>query len=134
MFIFFFFFNDTATTEIYTLSLHDALPISITGSRGSLPTNLQGLWLDNNNPAWMSDYHTDINVQMNYWLPDRAGLGSCFDAFANYCVAQLPGWTATTQSLFQRSTNRFRNSSGKVAGWTVAISTNTWGGGGWWWR
>src|SRR5436190_18646117 len=27
-FLFFFFFNDTATTEIYTLSLHDALPIS----------------------------------------------------------------------------------------------------------
>src|SRR3712207_7775790 len=37
----FFFFNDTATTEIYTLSLHDALPISVprrTGSRsGSTP-------------------------------------------------------------------------------------------------
>src|SRR5258708_17750426 len=30
----FFFFNDTATTEIYTLSLHDALPISI-------PTNTE---------------------------------------------------------------------------------------------
>src|SRR2546423_13417894 len=28
---FFFFFNDTATTEIYTLSLHDALPISTEG-------------------------------------------------------------------------------------------------------
>src|SRR2546426_5816335 len=28
IFLFFFFFNDTATTEIYTLSLHDALPIS----------------------------------------------------------------------------------------------------------
>src|SRR5256885_5450171 len=28
MFFLFFFFNDTATTEIYTLSLHDALPIS----------------------------------------------------------------------------------------------------------
>src|SRR5258707_9035261 len=27
--LFFFFFNDTATTEIYTLSLHDALPISM---------------------------------------------------------------------------------------------------------
>src|SRR5258708_27702833 len=27
LFLFFFFFNDTATTEIYTLSLHDALPI-----------------------------------------------------------------------------------------------------------
>src|SRR5256885_11965840 len=32
MFIF-FFFNDTATTEIYTLSLHDALPISIFHAR-----------------------------------------------------------------------------------------------------
>src|SRR5260221_4935106 len=33
----FFFFNDTATTEIYTLSLHDALPISraLPGGRGS---------------------------------------------------------------------------------------------------
>src|SRR3989337_3943569 len=29
--LFFFFFNDTATTEIYTLSLHDALPISDRG-------------------------------------------------------------------------------------------------------
>src|SRR2546427_10421447 len=28
LFLYFFFFNDTATTEIYTLSLHDALPIS----------------------------------------------------------------------------------------------------------
>src|SRR6202043_4283820 len=33
LFVFFFFFNDTATTEIYTLSLHDALPIS--GRRAS---------------------------------------------------------------------------------------------------
>src|SRR2546425_7354420 len=35
----FFFFNDTATTEIYTLSLHDALPISLSrrhGARGAV--------------------------------------------------------------------------------------------------
>src|SRR2546427_11710208 len=31
---FFFFFNDTATTEIYTLSLHDALPIYLVGGDG----------------------------------------------------------------------------------------------------
>src|SRR2546425_9028228 len=31
--LFFFFFNDTATTEIYTLSLHDALPICLAPSR-----------------------------------------------------------------------------------------------------
>src|SRR2546422_1926347 len=34
-FSFFFFFNDTATTEIYTLSLHDALPISRGAGGGS---------------------------------------------------------------------------------------------------
>src|SRR5436305_14673818 len=32
VFLIFFFFNDTATSEIYTLSLHDALPISVAGS------------------------------------------------------------------------------------------------------
>src|SRR3712207_8634562 len=31
-----FFFNDTATTEIYTLSLHDALPISVLWNKGDL--------------------------------------------------------------------------------------------------
>src|SRR5690349_25163680 len=48
--IFFFFFNDTATTEIYTLSLHDALPISSrtspppaeTGRRTSRRTSARG--------------------------------------------------------------------------------------------
>src|SRR3989475_11768371 len=33
-FYIFFFFNDTATTEIYTLSLHDALPISVNPTAG----------------------------------------------------------------------------------------------------
>src|SRR6516225_12162590 len=37
LFLFFFFFNDTATTEIYTLSLHDALPISSTAPAGRRP-------------------------------------------------------------------------------------------------
>src|SRR2546430_7916866 len=36
-FVFFFFFNDTATTEIYTLSLHDALPIYTSGRRLQAP-------------------------------------------------------------------------------------------------
>src|SRR2546426_3632477 len=36
-FLFFFFFNDTATTEIYTLSLHDALPIWLPKSPGATP-------------------------------------------------------------------------------------------------
>src|SRR5258708_35360948 len=40
-----FFFNDTATTEIYTLSLHDALPIfrQVLGEREELALHLEGL-------------------------------------------------------------------------------------------
>src|SRR3712207_7201012 len=37
VFSLFFFFNDTATTEIYTLSLHDALPIWNRAANGDLP-------------------------------------------------------------------------------------------------
>src|SRR2546429_7168326 len=41
---FFFFFNDTATTEIYTLSLHDALPISYeTGAQEHVYLETQGM-------------------------------------------------------------------------------------------
>src|SRR2546429_1981623 len=36
IFSFFFFFNDTATTEIYTLSLHDALPIYVVACMGDV--------------------------------------------------------------------------------------------------
>src|SRR5256885_17260234 len=39
---FFFFFNDTATTEIYTLSLHDALPILQAPVRGGVGIRLSG--------------------------------------------------------------------------------------------
>src|SRR3712207_9119745 len=38
-YVFFFFFNDTATTEIYTLSLHDALPICSAASRAAMPSS-----------------------------------------------------------------------------------------------
>src|SRR3712207_9336109 len=48
----FFFFNDTATTEIYTLSLHDALPISISSLVQAMGFSL-GLW-------WLGRYSFGI--------------------------------------------------------------------------
>src|SRR3712207_7245722 len=49
---FFFFFNDTATTEIYTLSLHDALPISAPRwGRGST-SRLRRSWPRSSASAW----------------------------------------------------------------------------------
>ncbi|MCI6692556.1 MAG: glycoside hydrolase N-terminal domain-containing protein [Clostridium sp.] len=42
--------------------------LSIASSReGSLPSNLQGIWVGGNNSPWHSDYHMNVNLQMNYW-------------------------------------------------------------------
>ena len=41
---------------------------------GSLPANLQGVWNAKNNPAWQSDYHLNVNLQMNYWLAHTTNL------------------------------------------------------------
>jgi alpha-L-fucosidase 2 len=50
----------------------------ITSSRpGDLPANLQGLWNEHINAPWNSDYHTNINLQMNYWHAEVANLPEC---------------------------------------------------------
>ena len=50
----------------------------ISSSRpGGLPANLQGVWADGMNPPWNADFHTNINLQMNYWPAEVAGLPEC---------------------------------------------------------
>lgn len=44
---------------------------------GSLPTNLQGIWADQLHNPWQSDYHLNINMQMNYWPVHTTGLSEC---------------------------------------------------------
>jgi alpha-L-fucosidase 2 len=44
---------------------------------GDLPANLQGLWNDSLHPPWDSDYHLNINVQMNYWPAEVTNLAEC---------------------------------------------------------
>jgi len=51
---------------------------------GALPANLQGLWLINKRPAWRCDYHTDINLQMNYWFTSASNLAECFVPMAEW--------------------------------------------------
>jgi alpha-L-fucosidase 2 len=51
---------------------------------GGMPANLQGLWNVVNNPNWHGDYHTDVNIQMNYWFVDAANLPECFVPFSDW--------------------------------------------------
>ncbi|HXW06794.1 MAG TPA: glycoside hydrolase family 95 protein [Vicinamibacterales bacterium] len=41
---------------------------------GDLPANLQGVWNDSLHPPWDSDYHLNINLQMNYWPAEVTNL------------------------------------------------------------
>lgn len=51
---------------------------------GNLPANLQGLWNDTDRPAWNSDYHTNINIQMNYWLAESTNLAEAATPLVDY--------------------------------------------------
>lgn len=44
---------------------------------GTLPANLQGVWNESFTPPWNSDYHLNINLQMNYWPAEICGLSQC---------------------------------------------------------
>ncbi|HVE16105.1 MAG TPA: glycoside hydrolase N-terminal domain-containing protein, partial [Chthoniobacterales bacterium] len=47
----------------------------ISSSRpGGMPANLQGIWAWQMDPPWNADFHTNINVQMNYWPADTTNL------------------------------------------------------------
>ncbi|RME92924.1 MAG: glycoside hydrolase family 95 protein [Verrucomicrobia bacterium] len=48
---------------------------------GSLPANLQGLWNEHLKAPWNSDYHININLQMNYWPAEVTGLPELTEPF-----------------------------------------------------
>ena len=59
--------------------------LTVASSRmGTLPSNLQGLWTENNSPAWSSDYHFNLNLQMNYWPTEVTNLSECHIPLFDY--------------------------------------------------
>ena len=51
---------------------------------GCLPANLQGIWNEHMNAPWNSDFHTNINLQMNYWVPEICNLAECHTPLFDY--------------------------------------------------
>ncbi|MDX3452637.1 glycoside hydrolase N-terminal domain-containing protein [Streptomyces sp. ME02-8801-2C] len=97
----------------------------ISSSRpGGLPANLQGLWNDSNSPAWASDYHTNINIQMNYWGAETTNLPESHEALVEFIKqVAVPSRVAT------------RNAFGKdTRGWTARTSQSIFGGNSWEWN
>ncbi|QHS56970.1 glycoside hydrolase family 95 protein [Mucilaginibacter sp. 14171R-50] len=90
--------------------------LTISSTRvGLLPPNLQGLWANQINTPWNSDYHLDVNVQMNHWPVEVSNLSEL-----NLPLAQLvkgmvkPG---------ERTAKAYYNADG----WVAHVITNVWG-------
>jgi alpha-L-fucosidase 2 len=91
---------------------------------GTLPANLQGLWNDRNNPPWHADYHSNINLQMNYWLAETANLAECHRPLFDLLTASLEPFRKATQLAYGDS----------IRGFTIRTSHNPFGGMGWKWN
>ncbi len=97
-------------------------------SRDTLPANLQGLWNDRNNPAWNSDYHTNINVEMNYWPAEPANLSECHLRLFDMVLALREPYRKASAAAFPLS-------GGKTPrGWTVRTESNPFGNMGYTWN
>ncbi|MHB1036781.1 MAG: glycoside hydrolase family 95 protein [Pirellulales bacterium] len=91
---------------------------------GGLPANLQGLWNDSNSPPWASDYHNNINVQMNYWGAESTNLPECHVPLVDFIVAARQPCRIATRKAF----------GANVRGWTARTSQSIFGGNGWEWN
>ncbi len=91
---------------------------------GSLPANLQGLWNDSNSPPWASDYHSNINVQMNYWGAEATSLPECHQPLLDFISACAEPCRIATRKTFGED----------IRGWTARTSQSIFGGNGWQWN
>ena len=97
-------------------------------SRDTLPANLQGLWNDRNNPPWNSDYHTNINVEMNYWPAEPANLSECHLRLFDFVRELCQPWGKATAAQFPLPDGR------PLRGWTVRTESNPFGTMGYVWN
>ena len=91
--------------------------------KGGLPANLQGLWNESNDPPWRSDYHSNINIQMNYWLAEPTNLSECHFPYLDYINSMREVKKESTKKQYPG-----------VRGWTVKTENNIYGGSSFLWN
>ena len=91
---------------------------------GTLPANLQGLWNQSNHAPWHADYHSNINLQMNYWPAEVGNLSECHEPLFDLLTASLVPFRKATKKAFGEN----------IRGFTIRTSHNPFGGMGWRWN
>ena len=97
------------------------LLISSSRENSVLPANLQGIWAQGLAPAWNSDFHTNINLQMNYWLAEQTNLTECHTAVIDYINSLVEKGKVTAQKYY------CQQDGSDVRGWVIHHENNIWG-------
>lgn len=82
---------------------------------GCLPANLQGVWNHHMKAPWNSDYHTNINLQMNYWVPEVCNLAECHKPLFDYMDTLVEPGSETAKRHYG------------AGGWVVHHLSDIWG-------
>ena len=88
----------------------------VSGSQpdSQLPTNLQGIWAEEYDTPWRGDFHSNINLQMNYWPVEAANLSDCHIPLLRFIKNVVPEGRKTAKAYFQ------------APGWLAFHTQNPW--------
>ncbi len=82
---------------------------------GGMPANLQGLWNEAMNAPWNADFHTNINLQMNYWPAEETNLAECTTPLFDYIASLVEPGSETARVHYG------------CRGWVVHHLSDVWG-------
>lgn len=102
--------------HLYELLFQYGRYLLISSSRpGTLPANLQGIWANKIQTPWNGDYHTDVNVEMNYWPAELTGLPDMHMPLFDLIESVAEPGRKTAQVQYGKQ------------GWVLHPITNLWG-------
>jgi alpha-L-fucosidase 2 len=90
--------------------------LMVAGSRpdSPLPTNLQGIWAEEYSTPWHGDFHSNINLQMNYWPAEVTNLSDCHSPLFRFLQGVAREGERTARAYYN------------VPGWMANHTQNPW--------
>jgi alpha-L-fucosidase 2 len=90
--------------------------LMVSGSRpdSQLPNNLQGIWADGYDTPWRGDFHSNINLEMNYWPAEVANLSDCHMPLMRFLEGVAKEGTKTAKAYYN------------APGWMANHTQNPW--------
>lgn len=102
--------------HLYELMFQYGRYLLISSSRpGTMPANLQGIWANKIQTPWNGDYHTDVNVEMNYWPSEVTNLSEMHLPLFDLIESLVKPGSRTAKIQYNKK------------GWVVHPITNVWG-------